>query len=406
MRDAGADVEPLAAPVPDDEDGAFYRADLLVTPDARETQPAQLRGARVAFNGEDSLSGWVMPRHALRELGVDPDGYVWVRTGSHHNSLRALLRGEVEAAPIDSTVLALEQRADPALASPAPHRAPRPSAQPAGRAGRRRCRSRRVIARGAGRARGERRGASGAGSGGDPALRRRGGRGLRAGAHGRRHALRLPAVAPQARDHAHALERDRRAHLRVAGGALAERERHLDDAQPGAMRALRRLDLEDVALRARRRDVDRVEGGGEPELEAAGEIGVGQPERARRERRSRRGWRLGGGAASPRCSRPSCSAIRARDRRRPRARRASRAGSRAGARGRRRAGRSRDSRARAPTRIRRDRRCRARPCQDGAGRAARAGSRPCGRRVRRCRRARRRRRSGRRSRARRARTSR
>ena len=117
MRDAGADVEPLAAPVPDDEDGAFYRADLLVTPAARETQPAQLRGARVAFNGEDSLSGWVMPRHALRELGIDPDGYVWVRTGSHHNSLRALLRGEVEAAPIDSTVLALEQRADPALAS-------------------------------------------------------------------------------------------------------------------------------------------------------------------------------------------------------------------------------------------------------------------------------------------------
>ena len=58
-----------------------------------------------------------MPRHALRELGIDPDGYVWVQTGSHRNSLRALLRGEVEAAPIDSTVLALELRADPALAA-------------------------------------------------------------------------------------------------------------------------------------------------------------------------------------------------------------------------------------------------------------------------------------------------
>ena len=58
-----------------------------------------------------------MPRHALRELGIDPDSYVWVRTGSHRNSLRALLRGEVEAAPIDSTVLALELRADPALAA-------------------------------------------------------------------------------------------------------------------------------------------------------------------------------------------------------------------------------------------------------------------------------------------------
>src|SRR5258705_11381272 len=115
MRDAGAPIEPLVAPVPEGEDGSFYRADLLVAPGARETAPEQLRGARVAFNGDDSLSGWVMPRHALRELGIDPDGYVWVRTGSHRNSLRALLRGEVEAAPIDSTVLALEARADPAL---------------------------------------------------------------------------------------------------------------------------------------------------------------------------------------------------------------------------------------------------------------------------------------------------
>ena len=99
--------------MPEDEDGSFYRADLLVAPGAQETAPEQLRGARVAFNGDDSLSGWVMPRHALRELGIDPDSYVWVRTGSHRNSLRALLRGEVEAAPIDSTVLALELRADP-----------------------------------------------------------------------------------------------------------------------------------------------------------------------------------------------------------------------------------------------------------------------------------------------------
>ena len=115
MRDAGQAIEPLAAPVPEGEDAAVYRADLLVAANARESDPEQLKGARVAYNGEDSLSGWVMPRHALRELGVDPDGYVWVPTGSHHNSLLALLRGEVDAAPIDSTVLALEQRAEPAL---------------------------------------------------------------------------------------------------------------------------------------------------------------------------------------------------------------------------------------------------------------------------------------------------
>ena len=116
MRDAGAAIEPLAAPVPESEDGAFYHADLLVAPDARQTAPEQLRGARVAFNGDDSLSGWVMPRHALRERGIDPDGYIWVQTGSHRNSLDALLRQEVAAAPIDSTVLALELRANPAIA--------------------------------------------------------------------------------------------------------------------------------------------------------------------------------------------------------------------------------------------------------------------------------------------------
>jgi ABC-type phosphate/phosphonate transport system substrate-binding protein len=117
MRDGGALIEPLAAPVPEDEDGAWYRADLLVGPGAPATTPEQLRGGRVAYNGDDSLSGWVLPRDALRRLGIDPESYEWVCTGSHHNSLRALLRGEVQAAPIDSTVLALELRAEPALAA-------------------------------------------------------------------------------------------------------------------------------------------------------------------------------------------------------------------------------------------------------------------------------------------------
>ena len=259
MRDSGAPVEPLAAPVPEDEDGAFYRADLLLAPGAQETGPEQLRGARVAFNGDDSLSGWVMPRQALRELGIDPDGYDWVQTGSHRNSLRALLRDEVEAAPIDSTVLALELRADPALAAlrriarlghmPSP-----PVTLVGGDAGLAATLRAALTA-----LEDSEQGRAALGLGAVRALRGRGRRGLRAGAGGGRHALRLPAVAAQARDHAHALEGDRRAHLRLAGRAVAEGERHLDDAQTGAVRALRRLDLEDVALRARGGDVDRCE---------------------------------------------------------------------------------------------------------------------------------------------------
>jgi phosphonate transport system substrate-binding protein len=114
-RDAGAPIEPLAAPVPDDEEAAVYHADLLIAPGSELTTPEQLSGRRVGFNGEDSLSGWVMPRHALRGLGIDPEAFDWVATGSHRNSLRALQRGEIDAAPIDSTVRALETRADPAL---------------------------------------------------------------------------------------------------------------------------------------------------------------------------------------------------------------------------------------------------------------------------------------------------
>ena len=117
QRDAGAPIEPLAAPVPVDEEDASYRADLLVAGGVDARSPRDLLGARVGFNGDDSLSGWVLPRPALRELGVDPDGYDWVETGSHRNSLAALARGEIHAAPIDSTVLALELRADPRLAA-------------------------------------------------------------------------------------------------------------------------------------------------------------------------------------------------------------------------------------------------------------------------------------------------
>ena len=95
----------------------MYRADLLVAPGATESAPEQLRGAASPSTATTRSRAGSCPRHALRELGIDPDGYVWVRTGSHRNSLRALLRGEVEAAPIDSTVLALELRAEPALAA-------------------------------------------------------------------------------------------------------------------------------------------------------------------------------------------------------------------------------------------------------------------------------------------------
>ena len=107
LRDLDAPVEALAAPVadePDTPERAVYFSDLLARPGA-----PPLASCRVGFNNDDSLSGWVLPRSGLD----DPDALTWVRTGSHRRSLELLDTGEIDAAPIDSYVLLLEQRATP-----------------------------------------------------------------------------------------------------------------------------------------------------------------------------------------------------------------------------------------------------------------------------------------------------
>ena len=77
---------------------------------------ADLRDPLMAYNGEDSLSGWVLPRAALAPRGlVEPLYARTVRSGSHHRSLELLDAGEADAAAIDSTVLALEVRARPSF---------------------------------------------------------------------------------------------------------------------------------------------------------------------------------------------------------------------------------------------------------------------------------------------------
>jgi hypothetical protein len=104
-RDAGLPVEPLAAPVPEHEAAAVYHCDLV----GRRGLTGPPR--RLGVNGLDSLSGYVLPASA----GLHLSGATL--TGSHHRSLELLLAGELDAAPLDSTVLALETRARPELAA-------------------------------------------------------------------------------------------------------------------------------------------------------------------------------------------------------------------------------------------------------------------------------------------------
>src|SRR5205823_13997198 len=71
------------------------------------------------------------------------------------------------------------------------------------------------------------------------------------------------------------LEHDRAAHLRVALLAVDECDRDLDDAEAGAQDAVRRLDLERVAPRIDRAEVDRLEHASPKALEPAGQVADG-----------------------------------------------------------------------------------------------------------------------------------
>jgi ABC-type phosphate/phosphonate transport system substrate-binding protein len=106
LRAAGAPVTALAAPVadaPGGEEAPTYATVLVARPGA-----PPLERCRIGFNNTDSLSGWVLPRSAISE----PDRLQWVGpTGSHRRSLELVLAGELDAAPIDATVLRLELRA-------------------------------------------------------------------------------------------------------------------------------------------------------------------------------------------------------------------------------------------------------------------------------------------------------
>ncbi len=129
LRDRGLPVEPLAAPVSalDPEAGARYRSVLLARPGRAGAGLEDLADARLAINGYDSMSGWVLPVGS----GLPLDRFAAVEvTGAHRTSLDLLLAEEADAAPIDSMLLAGERIRDdrldalPVLAAYGPSPAP------------------------------------------------------------------------------------------------------------------------------------------------------------------------------------------------------------------------------------------------------------------------------------------
>jgi phosphonate transport system substrate-binding protein len=113
-------VEPLAAPVlAGDRYGGrpVYYSDVIVWHDSPITRLEELRGRSWAFNEPTSHSGHTITLHALVRMGARPGFFARVvEAGYHQRAIRLVHAGTVDAAAIDSQVLAIELRDHPQLA--------------------------------------------------------------------------------------------------------------------------------------------------------------------------------------------------------------------------------------------------------------------------------------------------
>ena len=113
-------VEPLAAPVLAGErygGRPVSYSDVIVHHDSRITCLEELRGCSLAYNEPASHSGHTVTLYGLVRMGARP-GFLGrvVEAGFHQRAIRLVHAGAVDAAAIDSQVLAVERRDHPGLA--------------------------------------------------------------------------------------------------------------------------------------------------------------------------------------------------------------------------------------------------------------------------------------------------
>jgi phosphonate transport system substrate-binding protein len=113
-------VEPLAAPVlAGDRYGGrpVYFSDVIVGHDSPVTRLEELRGCSWAYNEPASHSGHTVTLYSLVRMGAHPGFFARVvEAGFHQRAIRLVRSGAVDAAAIDSQVLAVELRDHPDLA--------------------------------------------------------------------------------------------------------------------------------------------------------------------------------------------------------------------------------------------------------------------------------------------------
>ena len=114
-------VEPLAAPVlAGDRYGGrpVYYSDVIVRQDSPISCLEELRGRSWAYNEPASHSGHTVTLYSLVRMGARPGFFARVvEAGFHQRAIRLVHTGAVDAAAIDSQVLAVELRDHPQLAA-------------------------------------------------------------------------------------------------------------------------------------------------------------------------------------------------------------------------------------------------------------------------------------------------
>jgi phosphonate transport system substrate-binding protein len=112
-------VEPLAAPIlRGDRYGGrpVYYSDVIVRSDSPITRIEELRGCSWAYNEPASHSGHTVTLYSLVRMGARPGFFSRVvEADFHQRAIRLVHTGAVDAAAIDSQVLAIELRDHPQL---------------------------------------------------------------------------------------------------------------------------------------------------------------------------------------------------------------------------------------------------------------------------------------------------
>ena len=103
VLDAGAEIEPLVAPINKFTGRLWYRAAIVVKTDSNIKTLQQLKNKRFAFANKYSTSGYLIPFAALSELGINQkqDFKQVVYLGTDAKVLAALENDDIDAVAIN-----------------------------------------------------------------------------------------------------------------------------------------------------------------------------------------------------------------------------------------------------------------------------------------------------------------